>query len=84
MKAPFAAWRVLARPVAVPEGVRGTASGTMAGGRDKRRGTSAHYTVVFTGDFACRRLIGSAASWPNRLILFTFHRAVARSESTAL
>jgi len=83
MTAPFAAWRVLSRPVAVPEGVLGTDLGTMAGGRDKRRGTSARYAVVSTRVFAWHCQLGSAASWLKRLICRTFYRAVVGSGSAA-
>jgi len=82
MMAPFAVWRVLARPVAVPAGVRGTERGTMAGGRDKRRGTSARYTVVSTRVFACYQQVDRAASWLKRLICRNFHRVVVRPGST--
>lgn len=52
MTAPFAAWRVLSRPVAVPEGLRGTDRGTMAGGRDKRPCADRRYAVVVVEVFA--------------------------------
>jgi len=66
-----------------PGGRTGTDRRTMAGGRDKRRGTRARYAVVSTRVFASRCQWGSAASWLKRLICRNFHRAVVCPGSAA-
>ena len=83
MIAAIAVWRVLACPIAVPEGMRATDSRTTEGGRDKRRGTDARYVVVVVGHFARCGHGHSAAPPLKPLFLCGIHRA-ARFQAGAL
>ncbi len=76
MIAAIALWRVLACPLAVPEGVRGTDSQTTEGGQDKRPGARGGYGVVVVGFFARRTTVDSAAHTASALIFLPFCRAV--------
>jgi len=81
MNTAIAVWRVLAYPLAVPEGMRRTDNGTTEGGRDKRRGTDARYVVVLPKLFAHSGIVRSATLSFNALIYRGFHRA-ATSEAS--
>jgi len=81
MIAAIAVWRVLACPIAVPEGMRATDSRTTEGGRDKRRGTDARYVVVLLQIFANFGKYRSAAPAFNTLISHGFNRAAASEAS---
>lgn len=59
MNIAIAVWRVLAYPLAVPEGMRGTDNGTTEGGRDKRPCAHGHYGVIVVGLFA----VIAGAAW---------------------
>ena len=83
MNTAIAVWPVVACPIAVPEGMQRTDSGTTEGGRDKRRGTDARYVVVVDGYFARCGHGYSAAPRLNPLFLCGFHRA-ARFQAGAL
>lgn len=75
MNAAIAVWRVLACPLAVPEGVRRTDSGTTEGGRDKRPRAKGLYSPVVVELFARRENRHSATLTSYHLISRAFHRA---------
>lgn len=75
MTPPIAVWRVLACPLAVPEGVRGTDSRTTEGGRDKRPRANRRYGVVVVDFFAHLTRGRSAVHIAYFLILAHFCRA---------
>jgi len=80
MMTPFAVWRVLACPVAVPKGMRATDRGTTEGGLDKRPRAKGLYRPVVVEVFARRENRHSAAPVSYRLISRTFRRAALFSE----